>query len=167
MKTFVFLSVTAAAIRAGFLGGSSGDQQSLIRVISRSSGPAHVVRVLHQAVGPQAINVHKPGPAPARIVQVVREPAPALRIEFLQEPESQNRVYVVHAPAGGSSRGSTEEALLGNLRVGGAPYGGSYGGARLAEPAAVIRPSLPAAAQDDYNDTLLALGYLTPNPTLQ
>lgn len=72
------------------------EQQDIVRVVSKGSGPAHVERVLHQARGAQVIDVRKPGPAPVRVVQVVRGPAPPPRVEFVQEPDVQNQVYVAH-----------------------------------------------------------------------
>lgn len=72
---------------------------SLIRVVSKSSGRAHVERIVHRAPGPQVFDIKKPARAPARIVQLVRAPAPAPRFEFVQEPEDDHQIYVAHAPA--------------------------------------------------------------------
>lgn len=86
-------------------------QPSLIRVISKSKGPAHVERVLRQVSGAQVINVQKPGPAPIRIIQVVRGAEPAPRIEFYDEPKLQNQVYVSRSPAKIRSDAGYERAV--------------------------------------------------------
>lgn len=75
------------------------EKAALIRVISKNAGPAHVERVVHRAPGPQIINVHKPAPAPARIVQVVRGPAPAPHVEFHYEDSPAHEVHVASTPA--------------------------------------------------------------------
>ncbi|OQR78562.1 hypothetical protein BIW11_00284 [Tropilaelaps mercedesae] len=74
------------------------EKAALIRVISKSSGKAHVERIVHRAPA-QIIDVHRPAPAPARIVQVVRGPAPAPRVEFHYEESPAHEVHIASAPA--------------------------------------------------------------------
>lgn len=117
-------------------------RQDVIRVIAKSSGPARVERFLHQVGGAQVINVQKPGPAPARIVQIVRGLAPAPRIEFIQEPDAQNHVYVAQVPASAISGYSAGRTILAN----GIGLGGSlHGGAIVAAPVGTVN-AVPIAA---------------------
>lgn len=126
--------------------------QSLIRVVAKGGGRAHVERIVHRARGVQVINVQKPASPPARIVHVIREQAPAPRVEFVHEPEGPNQVYVAQSPAAAEvvlapSNGGSAGGFVAGGHGGAFNGGGFNGGAILAAAPIAAEPIIAAPIQ--------------------